>query len=195
MSKLTSMPAGMWGFHDRGLLHEGLMADLCIFDPDTVAPSMPSVAKDLPGGATRLVQKAQGIKATVVNGEVLTEDGEHTGAYPGQVLRSRSPAADPFDRRGTGRRHCRRPVPRPDSDGRDVLQPYAVHHRIARRTGLQLHRARLSFELVEQADRAGVVAHVGQHLLREQLDAAHAVLVGDGALDVQENHNPGAPPT
>ncbi|MGE3356786.1 MAG: amidohydrolase family protein, partial [Acidimicrobiia bacterium] len=85
--KLTSMPAAVWGFHDRGLVREGLVADLCIFDPDTIAPAMPSVARDLPGGATRLVQKANGIKATVVNGEVLTEDGEHTGAYPGQVLR------------------------------------------------------------------------------------------------------------
>ena len=85
--KLTSMPAGMWGFHDRGLVREGMRADLCVFDPDTVAPAMPSVASDLPGGATRLVQKSVGIAATVVNGEVLTEGGEHTGAYPGQVLR------------------------------------------------------------------------------------------------------------
>ncbi|MDA3038255.1 MAG: amidohydrolase family protein [Actinomycetota bacterium] len=85
--KLTSMPAGMWGFHDRGLVREGLKADLCIFDPDTVAPAMPDVAHDLPAGATRLVQKSVGIAATVVNGEVLIENGEHTGAFPGQVLR------------------------------------------------------------------------------------------------------------
>jgi N-acyl-D-aspartate/D-glutamate deacylase len=58
-----------------------------VFDPEKVGPAMPAVAKDLPGGATRLVQKSVGIKATVVNGEVLTEGGEHTGAYPGQVLR------------------------------------------------------------------------------------------------------------
>jgi N-acyl-D-aspartate/D-glutamate deacylase len=45
------------------------------------------VAHDLPGGSVRLVQKGTGIAATVVNGEVLTEGGEHTGAYPGQVLR------------------------------------------------------------------------------------------------------------
>jgi N-acyl-D-amino-acid deacylase len=85
--KLTSMPAGMWGFHDRGLIREGMMADLCVFDPEKVGPAMPAVAKDLPGGATRLTQKSVGIAATVVNGEVLTEGGEHTGAYPGQVLR------------------------------------------------------------------------------------------------------------
>jgi len=85
--KLTSMPAALWGFHDRGLVREGMVADLAVFDPDTVAPAMPEVAHDLPAGATRLVQRSVGIKATVVAGEVLTENGEHTGAYPGQLLR------------------------------------------------------------------------------------------------------------
>ena len=87
VSKLTSMPAGMWGFHDRGLLREGMRADICVFDPETVGPAMPAVEKDLPGGATRLTQRSVGIKATVVNGEAFIENGEHTGAYPGQVLR------------------------------------------------------------------------------------------------------------
>jgi N-acyl-D-aspartate/D-glutamate deacylase len=48
---------------------------------------MPEVAHDLPAGARRLVQRARGIKATVVNGEVLLRDGKHTGALPGQLLR------------------------------------------------------------------------------------------------------------
>ena len=47
------------------------------------------VEKDLPGGARRLVQKAEGIKATVVNGAVAFEDGEATGAYAGQVLKGK----------------------------------------------------------------------------------------------------------
>jgi N-acyl-D-aspartate/D-glutamate deacylase len=84
---LTLEPSTAWGFHDRGLLREGLAADLCVFDPDTVGPGMPDVAWDLPGGATRLVSKATGIAATVVNGQVLTEAGQHTGAYPGRLLR------------------------------------------------------------------------------------------------------------
>jgi len=41
---------------------------------------------DLPGGESRLIQKALGVKMTLVNGEVLTENGEHTGTLPGQVL-------------------------------------------------------------------------------------------------------------
>ncbi len=84
---LTLEPSTAWGFHDRGLLREGLKADICVFDPGTVGPDMPAVAHDLPGGAVRLTQKSVGIKATVVNGSPLTLDGEHTGNLPGQVLR------------------------------------------------------------------------------------------------------------
>jgi hypothetical protein len=57
------------------------------YDPDTIAPEMPEVANDLPAGARRLVQRARGIAATVVNGEVLLRDGKHTGALPGRLLR------------------------------------------------------------------------------------------------------------
>jgi N-acyl-D-aspartate/D-glutamate deacylase len=79
--------ASAWGFADRGLVREGLAADLVVFDPDTVAPAMPEVDTDLPGGARRLTQRATGIAATVVNGQVLLRDGEPTGALPGQLLR------------------------------------------------------------------------------------------------------------
>jgi N-acyl-D-aspartate/D-glutamate deacylase len=88
---LTLVPATLWGFADRGLVREGFAADLVVFDPETIAPEMPEVAHDLPAGARRLVQRARGIAATVVNGEVLLRDGKHTGALPGQLLRG--PAA------------------------------------------------------------------------------------------------------
>jgi N-acyl-D-aspartate/D-glutamate deacylase len=84
---LTLVPATLWGFADRGLVREGFAADLLVFDPDTVAPEMPEVVNDLPAGARRLVQRAKGIAATVVNGEVLLRDGKHTGALPGRLLR------------------------------------------------------------------------------------------------------------
>ena len=73
--KLTCLPATAWGFHDRGLVREGMAADLCVFDPATIGPAMPEVASDLPAGAQRLVQKAHGIAATVVNGEVRSRTG------------------------------------------------------------------------------------------------------------------------
>ena len=84
---LTLVPATLWGFADRGLVREGFAADLVVFDPETIAPEMPEVAHDLPAGARRLVQRARGVAATVVNGEVLLRDGKHTGALPGQLLR------------------------------------------------------------------------------------------------------------
>lgn len=57
-------------------------------DGQVVAPLEQHMVADLPAGERRLVQKAQGYKALVVNGQVLMEDGEHTGAYPGRILRS-----------------------------------------------------------------------------------------------------------
>ncbi|HKV53899.1 MAG TPA: amidohydrolase family protein [Candidatus Binataceae bacterium] len=85
--KITFELASFWGLNGRGLLREGNAADVVIFNPDTVAPQMPTLAHDLPAGARRLKQKATGILATIVNGEVLLRDGEHTGALPGQLLR------------------------------------------------------------------------------------------------------------
>ncbi|PYN79865.1 MAG: amidohydrolase [Candidatus Rokuibacteriota bacterium] len=84
---LTLVPATLWGFADRGLIREGMVADLVVFDPETIAAEMPEVVDDLPSGARRLVQRTRGIAATVVNGEVLLRDGKHTGALPGQLLR------------------------------------------------------------------------------------------------------------
>jgi N-acyl-D-aspartate/D-glutamate deacylase len=84
---LSLVPATLWGFSDRGLIREGLAADLVVFDPETIAAEMPEVVDDLPAGARRLIQRTRGIAATVVNGEVLLRDGKHTGALPGRLLR------------------------------------------------------------------------------------------------------------
>jgi N-acyl-D-aspartate/D-glutamate deacylase len=84
---LTCDIATQFGLHDRGLLREGLAADLAIFDPATVGPRMPEVVNDLPAGAKRLKQKCDGMKATVVNGQVLLKDNEPTGNLPGRLLR------------------------------------------------------------------------------------------------------------
>jgi N-acyl-D-amino-acid deacylase len=84
---LTLEPAQRWGLHDRGVVQQGRVADLVVFDPDTITPNVPHAATDLPAGAKRLIQHATGVHATVVGGETLLIDGEHTGALPGQVLR------------------------------------------------------------------------------------------------------------
>ncbi len=85
--KLTFDNASAWELHDRGLVRAGYKADLVLFDEARVKPAMPTVETDLPGGARRLVQKAEGIAATVVNGEVTLEDGKATGRVPGTLLR------------------------------------------------------------------------------------------------------------
>jgi N-acyl-D-aspartate/D-glutamate deacylase len=84
---LTLVPATLWGFHDRGLIREGMAADIVVFDPDTIMAEMPEVVDDLPAGARRLVQRTRGVAATVVNGKILLREGKHTGALPGQLLR------------------------------------------------------------------------------------------------------------
>ncbi|MEO5901047.1 MAG: amidohydrolase family protein, partial [Ilumatobacteraceae bacterium] len=84
---ITYVPATLWGMSDRGLIREGMAADLNVIDPDTVAPQLPGLVADLPAGARRLVQKAQGIKATIVAGQAVLTDGTPTGALPGRLLR------------------------------------------------------------------------------------------------------------
>jgi N-acyl-D-amino-acid deacylase len=85
--RITSEIAHHWGLTDRGVLSTGKKADVTIFDADHIAPLMPEVATDLPLNGVRLRQGATGVHATVVNGQVLLRDGEHTGALPGHLLR------------------------------------------------------------------------------------------------------------
>ena len=88
VKQITYNTATMWGLHDRGLLREGMAADLVVFDPQTIGARMPDVVHDLPAGAKRLKQTADGILNTVVNGEILLSNNEHSGAVPGRLLRS-----------------------------------------------------------------------------------------------------------
>ena len=88
VKQITYNTATMWGLHDRGLVREGMAADLVVFDADTIGARMPDVVHDLPAGAKRLKQTADGILNTVVNGEILLTNNEHSGAVPGRLLRS-----------------------------------------------------------------------------------------------------------
>jgi N-acyl-D-aspartate/D-glutamate deacylase len=87
---ITLTPAIAWGFTDRGLLRHGAIADLNVFDPETIAPEIPSIEYDLPTGARRLKQKSSGIAATIIAGKVAFRNGEHTGALGGKLLRSQA---------------------------------------------------------------------------------------------------------
>ena len=84
---ITAVPAAIWGFQDRGLLREGFVADLNIFDPLRVSPELPRLVHDLPGGGRRLIQGATGFLATIVAGQVTFRGGQPTGQLPGRLLR------------------------------------------------------------------------------------------------------------
>jgi len=86
--KLTSEPAEFVGIQDRGVLREGMYADINVFALDALKVHLPEFVHDLPAGAARYIQKASGYDYTIVNGQVFMEKGEHAGAYSGRVLRS-----------------------------------------------------------------------------------------------------------
>jgi N-acyl-D-aspartate/D-glutamate deacylase len=89
VKRITSEPAAFYGMTQRGTIKKGTAADFAIFDLNTIgSKKRGEMCTDLPGGGKRLVMPAQGVEYTVVNGQVLYEHGKHTGALPGQVLRS-----------------------------------------------------------------------------------------------------------
>ena len=94
---LTSRPADVAGISDRGLLAEGRPADIVVFDPETVGAGKLERVYDFPAGADRLIAREQGIRAVVVNGTILRENGDEAvspdGELPGSVLRNGHTAA------------------------------------------------------------------------------------------------------
>ena len=86
--KLTSDTARAYGLNDRGQLKPGLLADINVIDFNALALHRPVAVADLPAGGRRLVQRPEGYRYTIKSGEVTFEDGEHTGALPGRVIRN-----------------------------------------------------------------------------------------------------------
>jgi N-acyl-D-amino-acid deacylase len=88
--RLSFVPAWIIGLHDRGVLREGMAADIIVYDLDQlrVEPAEPQMVHDLPGGEGRLVQRAVGIDYTIVNGQVTFEGQICTGVRSGTLLRS-----------------------------------------------------------------------------------------------------------
>ena len=84
---MTSGPAQLYGLHDRGTVAAGKKADLNVIDFERLNVQMPEVVGDLPTGAKRIVQRANGYVATIVNGAVTLREGEETGALPGRLVR------------------------------------------------------------------------------------------------------------
>lgn len=86
IQRLTSEPAELFGIADRGLLKEGLKADVVVFDRENVgSDKRPHLIDDLPEGGVRMVTEARGIEQVIVNGEVLMSDGNMTAARAGRA--------------------------------------------------------------------------------------------------------------
>ncbi|MFO7590515.1 MAG: amidohydrolase family protein [Acidimicrobiia bacterium] len=85
---LTQAPAELFGLRDRGLLAEGMHADIVCFDPETVGAEDAKMVHDLPGGTPRLFSGAIGVPTVLVNGRAVVADGDLTGDLPGGILRS-----------------------------------------------------------------------------------------------------------
>ena len=91
--KLTAEPAGVYGLHDRGSVEVGKAADLCVFDPDTVAPGPLRRVYDFPADGERLTaDQPVGVTHVLVNGVPIRVDGEAVSegldSRPGVLLRS-----------------------------------------------------------------------------------------------------------
>jgi N-acyl-D-amino-acid deacylase len=91
VKKMTRDTAHLYGLEDRGVLAPGFKADLNLVDLEHLNLRLPEMVHDLPAGARRLIQRADGWKATVCSGEITFEDGEHTDARPGRLIRGGQP--------------------------------------------------------------------------------------------------------
>ena len=86
--RLTFQRARILGLRDRGLVREGLAADLMVFDLASIGVREDEVTLDGPSGTPRRVQGADGVSHVVVGGQVVLDHGKHTGVLPGRVLRA-----------------------------------------------------------------------------------------------------------
>jgi len=88
--RMSALPAHAAGFRDRGMLREGLAADVVVYDLANLAVEpewIGEIVHDLPGGEWRRVQRAKGYHSIIVNGVETFADDKATGATPGQLLR------------------------------------------------------------------------------------------------------------
>jgi N-acyl-D-aspartate/D-glutamate deacylase len=87
VKRMTNDTAELYGLNDRGTLEVGKKGDANVIDYEALQLETPQAVHDLPTEAMRLIQKSRGYVATIVSGEVISRNGEETGARPGQLIR------------------------------------------------------------------------------------------------------------
>lgn len=83
----THDTARLYGLNDRGVIAPGMKADINVIDLDKLRILAPEMVFDLPADGRRMIQRAEGYRATIVSGAVTFEDGEATGEMPGRLVR------------------------------------------------------------------------------------------------------------
>ena len=88
--KISTLPAWIANFKERGTLRMGNWADIIVYNQGELGYvyDKPVFANDFPGGERRLIQKPTGLRYTIVNGTITFEDNVCTGALPGKLMRS-----------------------------------------------------------------------------------------------------------
>jgi N-acyl-D-aspartate/D-glutamate deacylase len=94
IKRQTSDTARTVGLLDRGVIKPGMKADINVIDVDKLALPAPRMAFDLPAGGKRLLQRAEGYRATVLSGIVTYREGEATGKLPGKLVRGAQEATN-----------------------------------------------------------------------------------------------------
>ena len=87
VKKITSDPANLWGLGNRGLLREGFVADVTVFDEVTIDRGVEHFVQDVPGDGFRYVRDAHGVNTVVIGGAVAYDNatGYHD-AHRGQII-------------------------------------------------------------------------------------------------------------
>ena len=85
--RLTSDTAAAIGLYDRGILKEGLKADINILDIEKLGSSDPFMLQDLPAGGSRLMQKTSGYVVNIVSGKITYENGKKETNLPGKLVK------------------------------------------------------------------------------------------------------------
>ena len=87
VAKQTGKTAASYGLLDRGVLAPGYRADINLIDFSALSVTRPELVYDLPSGGRRFIQRAVGYEHTFVSGIEVMCNGEHTGEFPGQLVR------------------------------------------------------------------------------------------------------------